>query len=97
MHKPLNHQPLSLETELRFTIVLTMTAIHLVGMDVVSARREAPQWIYGSGRETEMACLHWRQQGGQFSSLPLSSKLEEHPPSAENLNPKERNGILTIR
>ena len=59
--------------------VLTITALHLVGMDVVSARREAPQRMYGSGRDAEMACLHWRQQGGQFTSLLLSSKLEEQP------------------
>lgn len=52
---------------LRFTIVLTITALHLIGMDVVSARRDPPLRQYNSDGDAQLACHQWRRLEGQFN------------------------------
>lgn len=53
---------------LRFCIVLTITAMPLIGMDVVSARRDQPQRMYGSLLEAMHACRAWAAMEGTFST-----------------------------
>jgi hypothetical protein len=53
---------------LRFCIVLTITAMPLIGMDVVSARRDEPQRMYGSLLEAMHACRAWAAMEGTFST-----------------------------
>ena len=53
---------------LRFCIVLTITAMPLIGMDVVSARRDEPQRMYGSMLEAMHACRSWAAMEGTFST-----------------------------
>ena len=50
----------------RFTIVFTITVVHLIGMDVVSAQRQPPLRMYASTEEAQLACQAWRQGEGTF-------------------------------
>lgn len=61
---------------LRFCIVLTITAMPLIGMDVVSARRDEPQRMYGSLLEAMHACRAWAAMEGTFSAA--SSGRDDH-------------------
>ena len=53
---------------LRFCVVLTVTAMPLIGMDVVSARRDEPQRMYGSLLEAMHACRSWAAMEGTFTA-----------------------------
>ena len=52
---------------LRFSLVLTLTAIHLTGMDMVSARRTPPQGMYDNVDLAQIACRRWQNREGSFS------------------------------
>ena len=50
----------------RFTIIFTVTVVHLIGMDVVSAKRQPPQRMYASTEDAQLACQRWRRREGTF-------------------------------
>ena len=50
----------------RFTIIFTVTVVHLIGMDVVSAKRQPPQRMYASTEDAQLACQRWRKREGTF-------------------------------
>lgn len=50
----------------RFTIVFTITVVHLIGMDVVSAQRRPPLRMYESPEDAQLACQRWKQGEGTF-------------------------------
>ena len=50
----------------RFTIVFTITVVHLIGMDVVSAQRRPPLRMYASTEDAQLACQRWKQDEGTF-------------------------------
>ena len=50
----------------RFSIIFTITVVHLIGMDVVSAKRQPPQRMYASTENAQLACQRWRQGEGTF-------------------------------
>ena len=54
------------ETMFRFSIVFTITVVHLIGMDVVSAQRRPPLRMYASTEEAQIACQRWRKGEGTF-------------------------------
>ena len=64
---------------LRFSIILTITALHLIGVDVMSARREPPQRMYSSAMEALSACQTWQQQEGQFIANIPGARLAGQP------------------
>ena len=64
---------------LRFSVVLLTTVVHLIGMDVVSARRDPPQRMYSSDREAQFACRHWRELEGRFSVTVPRARLGGQP------------------
>ena len=64
---------------LRFSIVLLTTVVHLIGMDVVSARRDAPQRMYSSDRDAQFACQRWREREGEFSVTIPRARLGGEP------------------
>ena len=63
----------------RFSVVLTITALHLIGMDVVSARREPPQRMYPSAMEALSACQSWQRQEGLFTASIPGGRLAGQP------------------
>ncbi len=59
--------------------MLTITALHLIGVDVVSARRDPPQRMYPSAIEALSACQNWQKQEGQFIATIPGGRLAGQP------------------
>lgn len=55
----------------RFSILFSITVLHLIGMDVVSAQRQPPLRMYTNSEDAQMACQSWRLGEGTFKvSIP---------------------------
>ena len=53
----------------RFSLVLMITALPLIGIEAMSTRRETPKRVFDSATEALEACQGWRLAEGQFSAL----------------------------
>ena len=54
---------------LRFGFVPLITALPLLGMEVMSTRKETTKQVFNSAAEALNACQSWRLREGQFSAL----------------------------
>ena len=53
----------------RFSLVLMITALPLIGIEAMSTRRETPKRVFDTAAEALEACQGWRLAEGQFSAL----------------------------
>ena len=58
----------------RFSLVLMITALPLIGIEAMSTRRETPKRMFDSAAEALEACQSWRLAEGQFSALTPSAQ-----------------------
>ena len=63
-------QSLCSNSVIRFSLILLITALPLIGMEAMSTRKhQTPKRVFDVSKEALQACQHWRHQEGQFSAL----------------------------
>ena len=64
----------------RFSLVLVITALPLIGIEAMSTRRETPKQVFDAVDVALEACHRWRMAEGQFSALtPAAPPLTNQP------------------
>ena len=54
---------------LRLSLILSVMALPLIGIEVISARQQEPLKVFQSAKEAVLACRIWQEAEGTFTAI----------------------------
>ena len=68
---------------LRHGLVLTVVALPLIGIEVISARQQEPVKVFQSAEDAVLACRIWQEAEGTFTAISGDGQIQSALRSCE--------------